>query len=438
MSTNTILPVSREAIAALSRRRNEPVWLAKFRLQALEQAAALDYPIFEKTKMERWNLHAYGQYVDSKPVLAFDDMPAAVRSLFAEDTCYAENSNMVIQHNSGVIYVKLQAELAAKGVIFMDLETAAREHEELVKPYLMQALQANEHRLAALHAAIWNGGVFLYVPQHIEVDVPLQAVFYSDNAQAIFAPHVLIVAEANSRVNYVDNYVSETATDGYIHNGVVEVFVKSGAKVTFASVHHLHEKATDITIRRAIVEQDGRIEWVIGEMNNGNAVSETNSILKGNGSTSDAKIIGIGTGEQKLNITTKAVHVGRSSDSQMITRAVMRESASAIINGVTKIEKGATKANGEQTERVLMLSPKARGDANPILLIDEDDVTAGHAASVGQVNQEQVYYMMSRGIARGEAENLIIRGFLAPVVAELPSEHLQRLLKRCIERKLGQ
>lgn len=438
MGTNTTLSVNREAVAALSNRKNEPLWLANLRLQALEQAAALDYPIFEKTKIERWDLHAYGEYVDSKQVLVFDDIPATVRNSFAEGVFSSEGSNVVVQHNSSVIYSKLQAELAAKGVIFMDLEAAAREHEEVVRPYLMQALQANEHRLAALHAALWSGGVFLYVPKHIEVDLPLQAIFYSDNAQATFAPHILIVAEANSHVNYVDNYVSAAATNAYLHNGVVEIFVKPGAKVMYASVHHLDEKITDITIRRAIIEQDGRMEWVVGEMHNGNAASETNSVLKGNGSASDTKVICIGNGEQKLNITTKAVHFGRNSDSQMITRAVMRESASAIINGITKIEKKATKANGEQTERVLMLSPKARGDTNPILLIDEDDVTAGHAASVGQVNQEQVYYMMSRGIAREEAENLIIRGFLAPVVAELPSEHLQQLLKHCIERKLGQ
>ncbi|MNJ56321.1 FeS cluster assembly protein SufD [compost metagenome] len=167
-------------------------------------------------------------------------------------------------------------------------------------------------------------------------------------------------------------------------------------------------------------------------------MSDTSSVLKGNGSTSDAKVIAIGSGSQKMNYTTRAVHFGKNSDSQMITRAVMREQATAIINGVTKIEHGATKANGEQTEKVLMLSPKARGDANPILLIDEDDVTAGHAASVGQVNPEQIYYLMSRGITKEEAERLIIYGFLAPVVADIPLEQLQQQLQALVERKLGQ
>ncbi|MDU5946171.1 MAG: SufD family Fe-S cluster assembly protein, partial [Paenibacillus macerans] len=178
--------------------------------------------------------------------------------------------------------------------------------------------------------------------------------------------------------------------------------------------------------------------WIVGEMNGGDAASETLSILKGNGSSSDVKAIAVGSGSQRLNYTTKAVHYGKSSSSQMITRAVMRESATAIINGITKIEKGATKADGQQTEKVLMLSPKARGDANPILLIDEDDVTAGHAASVGQVNPEQIYYLMSRGISRAEAERLIIYGFLAPVVSDIPLEPLQKQLQALVERKLGQ
>jgi Fe-S cluster assembly protein SufD len=159
--------------------------------------------------------------------------------------------------------------------------------------------------------------------------------------------------------------------------------------------------------------------------------------LKGNGSDSDAKVISIGRGEQKLNQTTRAIHFGKSTPSQMITRAVMKEEATAIINGITKIEKGATGANGQQTERVLMLSPRARGDANPILLIDEDDVKAGHAASVGQVNPEQVYYLMSRGISKAEAERLIIYGFLAPVISEVPLANVRKQLEVLVERKLG-
>ncbi|MGO4372880.1 SufD family Fe-S cluster assembly protein, partial [Paenibacillus sp. MCAF20] len=222
----------------------------------------------------------------------------------------------------------------------------------------------------------------------------------------------------------------------FMHPSVVEVFVKAGAHVRFGSIHHMGETGVDMSIRRAVIENDGRMEWIIGDLNDGNTVSDTKSVLKGKGSTSDAKVISVGTGAQQMSLTTQAVHFGKSSDSDMVTRAVMKDSASAIINGITKIEHGATKANGVQTEKVLMLSPKARGDANPILLIDEDDVTAGHAASVGQVNPEMVYYLMSRGISKQDAERLIIYGFLAPVVSEIPVEAVREQLQRLLERKL--
>jgi len=434
MTTQTILPVNAEALKALSESKQEPAWLTDSRLAALELAGQLELPKLEKQRIERWNIHSYGEYKESNKLASLDELPEQVAKLVEG----SREGGLVIQRNSGTVYASLAPELAAKGVIFTDLETAVKEHADLVKPYLHQALKSDEHAMAALHAAVWNGGVFLYVPKNVEVDVPLQAVMLTDDAEATFAPHVLVVAEANSQITYVDNYVSDSLAAPVTHNGVVEVFAKNGAKVRYASVHQLAGEATDVTFRRAVLDNDASIEWIVGEMNDGDTASDTMSILKGNGSTSDAKIIAVGSGSQKINYTTQAKHFGKSSASQMITRAVMREEAQAIINGITKIEKGATKADGQQTERVLMLSPKARGDANPILLIDEDDVTAGHAASVGQVNREQIYYLMSRGISRSVAESLIIYGFLAPVVSEIPLEGLRDQLQGLVERKLGQ
>jgi len=349
----------------------------------------------------------------------------------------AEPVNLVVQRDSGVVWNHLSEELAQQGVIFTDLETAVREHGDLVRSHFMTAVKADENRLTALHAALWNGGVFLYVPRNVEVKVPLQAIFISEDPDATFAPHVLIVADANSSVVYVDNYLSEDGKE-FVHNGVVEVIAKPGARVQFATVNNLGKGSTGITYRRALLDRDARIEWIIGELNSGNAIADTYSLLQGSGASSDAKVISVGTGDQKLNLTTRANHFGKSTPSDMITRAVMKDEATAIINGITKIEKGATGANGQQTERVLMLSAKARGDANPILLIDEDDVKAGHAASVGQVNPEHLYYLMSRGIPKAEAHKLIVYGFLAPVIHEIPLENVKQQLQALVERKLGQ
>ncbi|MFD1886232.1 Fe-S cluster assembly protein SufD [Paenibacillus wenxiniae] len=433
MTLQTILPLSAEALKSLSQQKNEPAWLAESRLNALELASRLELPKPEKTKIDKWYLSDYGTYQPATRVTSLQELPEAVRVLLKEE----ETANLLVQKDSGVVYSNLSDELKAQGVIFTDLETAAREHSDLVQAHLSSVVKNDEHQLSALNAALWTGGAFLYVPKNVEVAIPLQAVFLTENADATFAPRVLVIADVNSSVTYVDNYIS-TGDAERLHNGIVEVIAKPGAKVRYATVHQLGLNTTDMSYRRAVTENDASIEWIIGEMNDGNTVTDTSTVLKGNGSTSDAKIIAVGSGSQRLNYTTRAIHFGKDSTSQMTTRAVMREEANAIINGITKIEHGATRSNGEQAEKVLMLSPKARGDANPILLIDEDDVMAGHAASVGQVNPEQVHYLMSRGITRAQAERLIIYGFLAPVVSDIPLEQLQTRLQELVERKVGQ
>lgn len=433
MSTQLTSPTDRQSAETLARSKGEPNWLVELRGKGAELSATLPWPKPEKVKIERWDLTAVGQYEATEKVSAITELPESVQQLIAEGT-----ENLLIQKNTGAVWSQLSAELASKGVIFTDLETACKEHGDLVQKYLFQAVKVDEDKLTALNAALWNGGVFVYVPKNVEVELPLQAILYNDKAEATFAPHILIVAEDNSRVTYVDSAVTikDSVTASFTHPSIVEVFAKPGAHVRFGTVHALGESGVDLSLRRAVIENDARIEWIIGDLNDGNTVSDTKSVLVGRGSSSDAKIISVGQHKQQMSLTTQAVHFGKSSDSNMVTRAVMRDSSSAIINGITKIEHGATKANGVQAEKVLMLSPKARGDANPILLIDEDDVTAGHAASVGQVNPEQVYYLMSRGITKEDAERLIIHGFLAPVVSEVPVEAVRNQLQSLLERKL--
>ncbi|MFC5468454.1 Fe-S cluster assembly protein SufD [Cohnella suwonensis] len=433
MSTPTT-SFGREAAGAIARSKNEPAWLVAQREEAGELSARLGLPKPEKLPLTRWTLDHYGSNRPGQPVASAADLPAPIAALLPENS-----GSLIVQHNSSVVYAKLSEELKAQGVILSSLEDAVRNHEELFRKHFMTAYAKDEHKLSAVHGALWNGGVFLYVPKNVVIEEPIQALLFADDAEATFMPHVLVVAETNSRVSFVEQLASglANATGTLLHNSAVEVFAKAGAVVQYAAVHQMDSSAIDIAYRRAVLDNDSRVEWIIGDLHNGNAITDTKSVLKGNGSTSDSKIISIGTGNQRMSLTTQAVHFGRSTESDMITRAVMKEEATAIINGITKIEKGATKANGQQTEKVLMLSPKARGDANPILLIDEDDVKAGHAASVGQVNADQVYYLMSRGISRKEAERLIIHGFLDPVVSEIPLEGLREQLHRILERKLG-
>lgn len=438
MTTDTVLQIGSDSVRAFSEQLGEPNWLTELRLEALELAKQLELPKVEKTKINRWNIdqniNHLGYAAQEQTLLSMEELPRDLNDFIHSDE--QEQRNLLVQRNGSATYHQLLKDWKQQGVLFMDLHTAVKEHSELVQKYFMKVVRKDENRLTALHAALWRGGVFLYVPKNVEVTIPMQTLFMTDHTAELFSPHVLIVADTNSSVTYVGNYMSSGEQKSLVHNGIVEIVAEAGARVQYAAVHSMSEAVTDLSYRRALVQNDASVEWIVGEMNLGNGLSETSTVLKGNGSKSDAKVICIGEGKHELNITTRAVHIGLNSDSDMLTRAVMRDEAQAIINGITKIEKGATGANGEQTEKVLMLSPKARGDANPMLLIDEDEVTAGHAASAGQVDKEQIYYLMSRGISKQEAEKLIILGFLEPVVSQIPIDSVRAQLSKLIERKL--
>lgn len=436
MTVNTSnLLFERDVVKQLSQQNAEPEWMLDFRLNALAKASDLPLPKVEKTQIRFWNLTKFSPYTQQPVVANYNELPQAVRSF--TDTEVSQR-NLLVQYNSSVVYTELMQELADKGVIFTDLHTALREHGDLVQKYFMtKAIQADEDRLTALHSALWSGGVFLYVPQNVELDVPIQSLVWTDKSEAGVLPHVLIVVEANSRLTYVDNYISADGVEDVVHNGVSEVYVGAGAHVQYATLHHYGEGVTDVSLRRAVVEQDGRIDWIVGDLNNGNTLSDNLTVLEGNGSSGYVKSITVGSGKQENSITSRMKHIGKHTPSDILARGVMKDAASTILNSITKIENGASGADGQQTGRVLMLNEKARGDANPILLIDEHDVTAGHAATVGKIDPMQVFYMMSRGLTREEAERLIIYGFLNPLLEEIPLDGVVDQMKRVIERKLA-
>ncbi|KYD30199.1 Fe-S cluster assembly protein SufD [Geobacillus sp. FSL W8-0032] len=434
MATETKIPFDETYIRTFSSGRGEPEWLTARRLEALERAERLPLPKPDKTKIEKWNFHGFARHtVESAAYASLDDLPDAVKALIEAGK---ETKNLYVQRNHTPAYVSLSEELKEKGVIFTDILTAAREHGDLLERYWMTAVKPDEHRLAALHAALMNGGVFVYVPKNVEIETPLQAVYIQDEDDIALFNHVIVVAEDNSRVVFVENYLSADRNGQASANIVAEVFANANARVFFAAVDHLASGVTTYVNRRGIAGRDGRIEWALGLMNDGNTVSENITRLVGDGSFGDTKTVVVSRGEQVQNFTTSVVHYGKHTEGYILKHGVVRDSATSIFNGIGKIEHGASKSNAEQESRVLMLSEKARGDANPILLIDEDDVMAGHAASVGRVDPIQLYYLMSRGIPRREAERLIIHGFLAPVVEAIPIDGVKNQLIEVIERKV--
>ncbi|MGM0886865.1 MAG: Fe-S cluster assembly protein SufD [Bacillota bacterium] len=432
MTTETKLPFEQEDIISYSTKNNDPAWLSELRIQAFSELEKLPMPKPDKTKIDKWNFTSFQTHtVESEAFASLEELPEEIKSIIEE------NENLYIQRNNTPAHINLSANVKEQGVIFTDILSAARDHAELVQKYFMKdGVKIDEHRLTALHAALVNGGAFLYVPKNVEIKEPIQSVFLLDNPDTTLFNHVLIVAEDNSSVTYVENYFSTVESNEGVANIVTEVFANANAKVQYGAVDTLSKGFTTYVNRRGVAGRDARIEWALGLMNDGNTISDNTTYLMGDGSHGDTKTVVVGRGEQKQNFTTAIIHYGKRSEGYILKHGVMKESASSIFNGIGKIEYGATKANAEQESRVLMLSEKARGDANPILLIDEDDVTAGHAASVGRVDPLQLYYLMSRGITKKEAERLVIHGFLAPVVNELPIEGVKKQLVAVIERKV--
>ncbi|MEW9675966.1 Fe-S cluster assembly protein SufD [Lentibacillus sp. L22] len=434
MTVETRLPYDQAYINQFSQERNEPEWMREIRLHALEQADVLEMPKPDKTKIGKWNFSQFKHTAQGERISSLGELPAEIQEFLDREN---KPENLIIQRNHTIAYASLTDELKEKGVIFTDIFTALTEHEDLVKRYYMKdAVSIDEHRLTALHAALMNGGVFVYVPKNVQLDTPLQSIFWQEDPEAAIFNHVLVVADENSSLTYVENYISSNHEEQTVANIVTEVIAQNNAKIAFGAVDNFAEGTTTYSNRRGVTYRDATIDWALGQMNDGNTVAENITHLVGDNSNSNAKMVSVGRGKQTQNFQSQIVHFGKNTEGYILQHGVMKDKSTAIFNGIGKIEHGASKSNAEQESRVLMLSERARGDANPILLIDEDDVMAGHAASVGRVDPVQMYYLMSRGITKTEAERLIIHGFLEPVVGQLPIESVKKQLSEVIERKV--
>ena len=435
MTTVMNIPFEEQYIEQFSKSKNEPAWMISLRKEGLELAGSLPLPEPDKTKINRWNFIEGEHSVDAEVITNVKEVPEVL-----QDFIDPENipENLIVLRNQVAAYQSISNELVNKGVIFTDIFTALNEHSDLVKKYYMtDAVQVNEHKLTALHAALMNGGVFVYVPENVQIEEPLQTIFWQEDEKASLYNHVIIVAEKNSSVAYVENYISHNKDVKATANIVSEVIAHDGANVSYGAVDHFAEGMITYVNRRGVAYNDATINWAIGQMNEGNTIAENTTLLEGNGAVSFPRTVTVGKAQQIQNFTTKTQHFGKNTDGQIIQRGVLLGKTTAVYNAVGKIEHGASGSNAEQESRFLMLSPDARGEANPILLIDENDVTAGHAASVGRIDESQVYYLQSRGLTREEAEQLIIHGFLAPVVEELPIEQIRKQLTQLIEGKIS-
>ncbi|UEX89638.1 Fe-S cluster assembly protein SufD [Staphylococcus ratti] len=434
MTTET-LNISEAQLVDYSQAHREPSWMTNLRKDALKQSESLEMPKPDKTKIDKWDFDTFKQHETTGATFeTLQDLPKEIDRIINVES----SENLIIQHNNTLAYTKVNEQAKQDGVIIEHISEALQNHSELVQKYYMtDAVTIDEHRLTALNAALMNGGVFVYVPRNVVVEHPIQYVVLHDDENASFFNHVVLVTEESAEVTYVENYLSTVSGEGAQLNIISEVIAGANSKIAYGSVDFLDKGFTGHVIRRGTTAADATINWSLGLMNEGNQIIDNTTNLIGDRSTSDLKSVVVGRGEQTINLTSRIVQYGKETDGHILKHGVMKEKASSIFNGIGYIKHGGSGSSANQESRVLMLSEHARGDANPILLIDEDDVEAGHAASVGRVDPEQLYYLMSRGISQQEAERLVIHGFLDPVVRELPIEDVQRQLREVIELKVG-
>jgi len=303
------------------------------------------------------------------------------------------------------------------------------------KYYMNKVIKVDENKFTAYHTAFLNNGIFLYVPKNTVVTEPIE-VNIVQPADKPFVSHILIVAEENTQFSFIQKMTTD-GDQAAVANCIVEIVAKDNSEIKYAAVDELGKNVTSYLSRRAFVGQNAYVDWSIGLMNDGNTIADFDTDLYGEGAHSEIKVVDITADRQQEGVNTRVTNYGKHSIGHINQRGVIMDRSRLVFNGIGHIIHGASGANAEQQNRVLMMSSKAHGDANPILLTDENDVIAGHAASVGQVDKNQLYYLMSRGIDEKTAQRLVIRGFLGDVLVSIPSKVIREQLIQTIERKLA-
>lgn len=414
-------------VQELTARHQEPAWLAKWRENAFDAFQSLPEPWFEKTDLSKRPFQI-GQLVETGQPLADAEAFAAAHP----------DSPIVFVADGAPAKVQLPVELAEKGVIFTDIHTALRDHEALVKAHLGSVVPADEGKWTALNQALFNGGAFLYVPKGVQIETPFLLVYSeSEVQQGVFRRSLVVGAERSQFAFAEVHFTAAEQPAGFTHSTVLEVVAMADSHITLAAVDQFVKGPTNFVTRRAHVGKDAVVNWIVGDIGDGFTVELVESRLEGVGANSSTRVLGLGHGRQHLDLTASMVHVGRNTESDIVMHGLLRDRANTVYRSSTQIVKGAVGAGSEQSDRMIVIDKTARADAIPMLLIDENDVKrCGHAASVGKIDPNQVYYLMSRGIPQSVAQLMIIWGYLRETVESLPGERVREIVEARIEREL--
>ena len=439
--TAETIALTRRTVEELSARAQEPDWLLTRRLEAwrLFEEAPMPDPLSEEWKrtdvssltLDGLLPHGPGRSAIEEP----SGLPPELRSLWDERE---ELAGRLIQHDSDVVYRALDEALAQQGVIVTDLHTAAREHPELVREHLFSTISPGEWKYLSLHGALWSGGCFIYVPQGVEVELPIEYGLGLTTPRLGLFPHLLIVAAPNSKVTVIQESASPALDGLNVVSGAVEVIAQDGAQIRFVDTQRWGRSVQNFVTMRALLGRDTSFQPILLGLGGALTKSRLDVRLEGEGAKADILGLFFGDGDQRFDYDTRQDHIAPHTESDLLFKSTLNGKAALAWNGVVDVRKGASQAAANQTSRNLLLSDQASASPTPILEISAFDVRrCSHGATVGPVDQEQIFYLQSRGIPADEAERMLVDAFFAEVLERVPSERLQRRVRAVLTAKLG-
>jgi Fe-S cluster assembly protein SufB len=437
--------LSREVVEQISSMKGEPPWMLEFRLKALDHFLQRPTPTWGGD-LSKLNLDEIYYYVKptEKEGQSWDDVPEAIKNTFDRlGIPEAERKFLAgvgAQYESEMVYHKIQENLSKQGVIFLSIEDGLRKHPDLFRQYFGTVIPIEDNKFAALNSAVWSGGSFIYIPPGIKVDLPLQAYFRLNVANIGQFERTLIIADEGAQVHYVEGCTAPIYTTDSFHSGVIEIVVKKGARVRYTTIQNWSTNVYNLVTQRALVHEAGTMEWVDANLGSKLTMKYPSIYLIGPGAHGEILSMAFAGPGQHQDAGGKAIHVAPHTSSKITSKSISKGSGRASYRGLLKVYKGATDVKSNVVCDALLLDDKARSDTYPYIEIDEQDVTVGHEASVSKVGEEQLFYLMSRGLSAEEATTMVVSGFIEPLVKELPMEYaieMNRLIQLQMEGSIG-
>ncbi|MBB2891444.1 Fe-S cluster assembly protein SufB [Flexivirga oryzae] len=438
--------LSDEVVNDISQRKNEPEWMTQRRLKALK--------LFDKKPMPWWGSDLSGidfqnikYFVKSteKQASSWEELPEDIRNTYDRlGIPEAEKQRLVAgvaaQYESEVVYHQIREDLEKQGVIFVDTDTGLREHEDIFKEYFGSVIPAGDNKFASLNTAVWSGGSFVYVPKGVHVEIPLQAYFRINTENMGQFERTLIIADEDSYVHYVEGCTAPIYTSDSLHSAVVEIIVKKNARVRYTTIQNWSNNVYNLVTKRATCEAGATMEWVDGNIGSKVTMKYPAVFLLGEhakGSTLSIAFAGEG---QHQDAGAKMVHAAPNTSSTIVSKSVARGGGRTSYRGLVQVLEGATHSKSSVVCDALLVDQISRSDTYPYVDVREDDVQMGHEATVSKVSEDQMFYLMSRGLTEEEAMAMIVRGFVEPIARELPMEYaleLNRLIELQMEGAVG-